>query len=100
MTVFRFCSDTAEGYAKGVPMGGDLTNAPQGKAPTFLAAALKDAIGANLDRIQIVKGWVGVICPERFSCWARLTELEQSNTTSASAWFSLAFIVFTPQAIA
>jgi hypothetical protein len=46
------------GYAKGVPMGGDLHNAPAGKAPTFLAAALKDPIGANLDRIQIVKGWL------------------------------------------
>jgi hypothetical protein len=48
----------AVGYAKGVPMGGDLSNAPQGKSPTFLVAALKDAIGANLDRIQIVKGWL------------------------------------------
>jgi len=48
----------AIGYAKGVPMGGDLRTAPQGKAPTFIAAALKDAIGANLDRIQIIKGWV------------------------------------------
>jgi hypothetical protein len=48
----------AIGYAKGVPMGGDLSAAPQGKAPTFLVAALKDAIGANLDRIQVVKGWV------------------------------------------
>lgn len=46
------------GYTKGVPMGGDLSNAPAGKAPTFLVAALKDPIGANLDRIQIVKGWV------------------------------------------
>ena len=46
------------GYTKGVPMGGDLNNAPKGKAPTFLVAALKDPIGANLDRIQIVKGWV------------------------------------------
>ena len=46
------------GYAKGVPMGGDLTNAPKGKSPTFLVGALKDAIGGNLDRIQIVKGWV------------------------------------------
>jgi hypothetical protein len=48
----------AIGYAKGVPMGGDLASAPQGKAPTFIAAALKDPIGANLDRFQIVKGWV------------------------------------------
>ncbi len=46
------------GYTKGVPMGGDLNNAPKGKAPTFLVAALKDPIGANLDRIQIVKGWL------------------------------------------
>jgi Protein of unknown function (DUF3604) len=48
----------AIGYAKGVPMGGDLSNAPQGKSPSFLVAALKDAIGANLDRIQVVKGWI------------------------------------------
>jgi hypothetical protein len=47
------------GYTKGVPMGGDLKSAPAGKAPTFLVAALKDAIGANLDRIQIIKGWLG-----------------------------------------
>jgi hypothetical protein len=46
------------GYEKGVPMGGDLRNAPKGKAPTFLVAALKDPIGGNLDRIQIVKGWL------------------------------------------
>jgi hypothetical protein len=48
----------AIGYAKGVPMGGDLTKAPKGKAPTLLVSALKDANGANLDRIQIVKGWL------------------------------------------
>ncbi len=46
------------GYGKGVPMGGDLKAAPTGKAPTFLVAAMKDPIGANLDRIQVVKGWV------------------------------------------
>lgn len=46
------------GYTKGVPMGGDLNEAPKGKSPTFLVAALKDPIGANLDRIQVVKGWV------------------------------------------
>jgi len=46
------------GYRKGVPMGGDLLPAPEGKSPNFLVAAMKDPIGANLDRIQIVKGWV------------------------------------------
>lgn len=48
----------AVGYGKGVPMGGDLRDAPDGKAPTFLVGAMKDPIGANLDRIQIVKGWL------------------------------------------
>ena len=47
------------GYDKGVPMGGNLSVAPKGAvAPTFLVAALKDSIGGNLDRIQIIKGWV------------------------------------------
>jgi hypothetical protein len=46
------------GYSKGVSMGGDLAKGPRGKAPTFLVAALKDPIGGNLDRIQIVKGWL------------------------------------------
>ena len=48
----------AVGYAKGVPMGGDLSKAPKDKSPTFLVAALKDPYGANLDRIQIIKGWL------------------------------------------
>ncbi len=46
------------GYKKGVAMGGDLTDAPEGKAPTFLIAALKDPNEGNLDRIQIIKGWI------------------------------------------
>jgi hypothetical protein len=46
------------GYTRGVPMGGNLRDAPEGKAPTFLVASLKDPIGANLDRIQIIKGWL------------------------------------------
>jgi len=46
------------GYEKGVPMGGDLPANPAGKkAPSFMAFALRDPIGGNLDRIQIVKGW-------------------------------------------
>jgi hypothetical protein len=46
------------GYTKGVPMGGDLSKAPSGKAPTFLVGARKDPYSGNLDRIQIVKGWL------------------------------------------
>lgn len=47
------------GYEKGMPMGGDLPLPPKGaKSPTFMVYALRDVIGANLDRIQIVKGWL------------------------------------------
>jgi hypothetical protein len=46
------------GYDNGVPMGGDLTQAPEGQAPRFLVYAIKDPRGANLDRVQIVKGWL------------------------------------------
>lgn len=46
------------GYSKGVPMGGELSAAPAGRSPTFLVAAMKDPMGGNLDRIQIVKGWL------------------------------------------
>ena len=49
----------ATGYANGVPMGGDLADAPQGKSPTLLISALKGPNNANLDRIQVVKGWIG-----------------------------------------
>jgi hypothetical protein len=46
------------GYRAGVPMGGDLKSAPDGKAPTFVVRALRDPDGANLDRVQIIKGWL------------------------------------------
>ena len=46
------------GYDKGVPMGSDLSAAPEGKSPSFLVAALRDPLSGNLDRIQIVKVWV------------------------------------------
>ncbi len=52
-------SDFAEyGYDHGVPMGGDLSSAPKDKAPTLLIRAVRDADGANLDRVQVIKGWV------------------------------------------
>jgi hypothetical protein len=54
----RYVADI--GYAKGVPMGADLPKAPAGsEAPSFLVAALKDPFSGNLDRIQIIKGWLG-----------------------------------------
>ena len=48
----------AQGYARGVPMGGDLKSAPAGAAPSFMIRALRDPDGANLDRVQIIKGWL------------------------------------------
>jgi Protein of unknown function (DUF3604) len=48
----------AQGYARGVPMGGDLSEAPAGECPAFMVRALRDPDGAKLDRIQIIKGWL------------------------------------------
>ncbi|MFK7977988.1 MAG: DUF3604 domain-containing protein [Halioglobus sp.] len=46
------------GYAGGVPMGGELSSAKRRAAPRFMIHALKDPDGANLDRVQVIKGWV------------------------------------------
>ena len=52
-------ADFAEhGYAHGVPMGGDLKKAKKGQAPSLLIRALRDPDGANIDRIQVIKGWL------------------------------------------
>jgi hypothetical protein len=48
----------AQGYRRGVPMGGDLISPPDSKSPSFMIRALRDPDGANLDRIQIIKGWL------------------------------------------
>jgi len=48
-----------QGYSRGVPMGGDLKNAPDGKTPILMVRTLRDPDGANLDRVQIIKGWLG-----------------------------------------
>ena len=47
-----------QGYKRGVPMGGTLTGAPDGSAPGFMIRALRDPDGANLDRVQVIKGWL------------------------------------------
>ncbi|MGA0806603.1 MAG: DUF3604 domain-containing protein, partial [Pseudohongiellaceae bacterium] len=49
---------TAAGYRKGVPMGGDLAGAGRNDKAGFLIQAMKDPIGANLDRVQVIKGWL------------------------------------------
>ena len=46
------------GYAKGVPMGGELKTAAKGKTPTLMIQAAKDPVGGNLDRVQVIKGWL------------------------------------------
>jgi hypothetical protein len=48
----------AQGYRRGVPMGGELTMRPDGAAPNFMIRVLRDPDGANLDRVQIIKGWL------------------------------------------
>ncbi len=48
----------AVGYRGGVPMGGDLSEAPRGTSPSFLIRAIRDPDGAALDRVQVIKGWV------------------------------------------
>ena len=50
----------AAGYDKGVPMGADLPAQASEGAPSFLVSALRDPNGGNLDRVQIIKGWVDV----------------------------------------
>jgi hypothetical protein len=47
-----------QGYTRGVPMGGDLRSAPRGESPKFMIRALRDVDGPNLDRIQVIKGWL------------------------------------------
>ena len=48
----------AVGYGGGVPMGGDLAQAPSDTPVSLLIHAVKDPVGANLDRVQVIKGWL------------------------------------------
>jgi len=81
------------GYARGVPMGGDLTNGPAGKSPSFMIRALRDPDNANLDRVQVIKGWLDangetheriydVACADGRAVVERRCEREVGNTVS------------------
>ena len=71
-------------------MGSDLRDVPTGKAPTFLVAALKDPIGANLDRIQIIKGWLNAkseVDEKVYDVvWATPTSANPAPMASCSLW--------------
>jgi hypothetical protein len=84
----------AQGYARGVPMGGDLTSAPEGKAPTLMIRALRDPDGANLDRVQVIKGWLDgnktyeriydIACSDGRAIVSRRCEREVGNTVDVA----------------
>ncbi|MEE8289959.1 MAG: DUF3604 domain-containing protein, partial [Candidatus Tectomicrobia bacterium] len=83
------------GYEKGVPMGSDLTMAPDGKSPTFMVYALRDPVGANLDRLQVIKGWTDdgetheriydVVCSDDRAIVERRCERPVGNTVDLEA---------------
>jgi hypothetical protein len=94
-------SPAVAGYTKGVPMGGDLRlpeNAPAGKAPTFLAAAMKDPLSGNLDRIQIIKGWLDAKgeCRRKSMTW-RGAATASRVPTAKSRWSAAPSISRTPR---
>lgn len=93
--------DFAEiGYSAGVPMGGDLGASPDGRAPRLMVRALRDPDDANLDRIQIVKGWLNadgstseriydVACADDRAIVERRCETDVGNTVDiASATYT------------
>ena len=73
------------GYQEGVPMGGDLSKAPSGKAPSFMVYALRDPIGANLDRSRSSRvGWTRMVKPMRpFMMWRSRTVAQSARTDAA-----------------
>jgi hypothetical protein len=71
----------------GVPMGGDLTAGDNdGKAPVFLLRAVKDPLGANLDRLQVVKGWIDSVGQQQEKvynvAWSDDRQLDASGNLS------------------
>ena len=88
------------GYQKGIPMGGDLPPAPANKAPSFIIHAAKDPVGANIERIQVVKGWVDasgqsyervydvVLSDERVAKGAKITSPIRSTVSVEHATYT------------
>ncbi|MGF1561965.1 MAG: DUF3604 domain-containing protein [Geminicoccaceae bacterium] len=83
------------GYEDGVPMGGELSNAPEGAAPRFMVRALRDPDNANLDRIQVIKGWLNadgeaeeriydVVCSDDRAIVERRCEAPVGNTVDVT----------------
>lgn len=85
------------GYREGVPMGGDLTrptgdlSAPDISAPSFIIQAVKDPVGVNLDRVQVIKGWVDA----RGQSYERIYNVAWSAGRSLSADGKLSPIIDT-----
>ncbi|MEP5090208.1 MAG: DUF3604 domain-containing protein [Paracoccaceae bacterium] len=84
------------GYEDGVPMGGDLKNAPEGAAPRFMVRAIRDPDNANLDRIQVIKGWLNadgeaeeriydVVCSDDRAIVERRCETPVGNTVDVAS---------------
>ena len=75
-------------------MGGDLTNGPDGKAPSFMIRAMRDPDNANLDRVQVIKGWLDgketheriydVACSDGRAIVDRRCEREVGNTVNVA----------------
>jgi hypothetical protein len=85
------------GYQRGVPMGGDLKDAPDGRAPRFLITALRDPDNANLDRVQVIKGWLNadgtteehiydVACSDDRAIVERRCEREVGSTVEGASY--------------
>ena len=74
-----------QGYKRGVPMGGDLSNAPSGEAPKFMIRSLRDPDNANLDRVQVIKGWLDA--DQSAFYYVRVIEIPKPRWTAYDAKF-------------
>jgi hypothetical protein len=78
----------AHGYANGVPMGGDLTGLGSDDVPGLLIRALRDPDGANLDRVQVIKGWLDAegACRSGSTTWPAPMAGRSSRAPATVRW--------------